>query len=251
VKLKGKSALITGGNSGIGLATARLLVAEGAEVAIVGRNAETLELAAQELGVLPLTADASDEAAVRAAVDTAAERFGGLDIVFANAGISGQTPLGDTDASTFRRVLDVNVTGVFLTIQAALPHLREGSSVILNGSVHAVLGAPGYSAYAASKASVRAITRVLAAELAPRGIRVNQVTPGGTSTPIWGDAERLAQASARISKSVPLGRFSDPTEIAAAAAFLASDDTPTMTGAEIVVDGGSTSSPFGAPIYRS
>jgi NAD(P)-dependent dehydrogenase (short-subunit alcohol dehydrogenase family) len=257
MKLTEKAALITGGNSGIGLATARLFAAEGARVAIVGRNQATLATALDQLGpdAIALTADTADEAALKAAIDQAAERFGGLDVVFANAGIGGQTPLGETTADRFTQVLDVNVTGVFLTVQASLPHLRNGASVILNGSVHAVMGMPGWAAYAASKAGVRALTRVLAAELAPRGIRVNQVTPGGSNTPIWsavtattGGAEALA---ARAARSVPFGRFSEPEEVAAAVLFLASDDASMVTATEIVVDGGVTGAPAGAPALLS
>ena len=253
MKLTGKTALITGGNSGIGLATARLFVAEGAKVALVGRNRETLELAAKELGdaAIALVADTSDEAQLRAAADEAAQRLGGLDIVFANAGIGGRTPIDTATGDEFRRIVDINLTGVFLTVQAALPHLRENGSVILNGSVHAVLGAPQYSAYAATKAGVRAITRVLAAELAPRHIRVNQVTPGGSNTPIWGDPEAVAKMAKYAQAAVPIGRFSEPEEVAAAVLFLASDDAHSVHGAEIVVDGGVTSSPGGAPVFAA
>jgi NAD(P)-dependent dehydrogenase (short-subunit alcohol dehydrogenase family) len=222
-------------------------------VAIVGRNRETLELAAKELGdaALPLVADTADEQQLRAAFDEAARQFGGLDIVFANAGVAGRTPIGSTAAADFRRIVDINLTGVFLTVQAALPHLREGASVILNGSVHAVLGAPGYSAYAATKAAVRAMTRVLAAELAPRRVRVNQVTPGGSNTPIWGDAESLARTAKYAANAVPLGRFSEPEEVAAAVLFLASDDSSSILAAEIVVDGGATGAAGGAPVLGS
>jgi NAD(P)-dependent dehydrogenase (short-subunit alcohol dehydrogenase family) len=257
MRLKGKTALITGGNSGIGLATARLFVAEGARVAITGRNLETLDAAARELGsnLLAIKADSTDIADMERAVAGTVEKFGKLDMVFANAGIAGTTPLGGTALAAFEQVLKTNVTAVFFTVQAALPHLNDGASVILNGSVHAVLGAPGYSAYAASKAGVRSMARVLASELSPRRIRVNVVVPGATRTPIWSrlapSDEARAALEARISRSVPLGRFSDAEEIAKAVLFLASDDASNIQGTEIVVDGGLTGSPSGAPVYRS
>jgi NAD(P)-dependent dehydrogenase (short-subunit alcohol dehydrogenase family) len=252
MKLAGKTAVITGGNSGIGLATAKAFVREGARVAIIGRNRETLQLAAKELGdqAIALVADTVDENQLTAAFDEAGKRFGGIDIVFANAGIGASTPLGGTTAEEFRQVIDINLTGVFLTVQAALPHLRDNGSVILNGSVHAVLGVPGWSAYAATKGAVRSMTRVLAAELSPRRIRVNQVTPGVTKTPIWGDAAALERMHKYAEATVPLQRFSEAEEVAAAVLFLASDDASAIQGTEIVVDGGLTGSPSGAPVIR-
>jgi NAD(P)-dependent dehydrogenase (short-subunit alcohol dehydrogenase family) len=256
VRLRGKTALITGGNSGIGLATARLFVAEGARVTVTGRNSETLEVAAKELGpnALAVEADITDVAATEKAVARAVETFGKLDIVFANAGIAGNTPLGDTTLSAFEQVLRTNVTAVFFTVQAASPHLNDGASIILNGSVISMLGNPGYSAYAASKAGVRAMARVMASELSPRGIRVNVVAPGAIRTPIWNGAAPTPQAFAvlenRISRATPLGRIGEADHIARTVLFLASDDAAHVTSAEIFVDGGATGSPAGAPIYR-
>jgi NAD(P)-dependent dehydrogenase (short-subunit alcohol dehydrogenase family) len=256
MRLANKTAFITGGNSGIGLATARLFVAEGAKVAITGRNKETLEATAKELGpnVFAIVADATDIAATEKAVAKAVEKFGKLDIVFANAGISASTPVGGTSLETFESVLKTNITAVFFTVQAAVPHLNNGGSIILNGSVISVLGNPGYAAYAASKAGVRGMARVMASELSPRGIRVNVVSPGGTSTPIWNRSaptpEAIVALEQRISKAVPLGRFGKPEEVAKTVLFLASDDASNIQGAEIFVDGGSTGSPAGAPIYR-
>ena len=180
MRLKNKTALITGGNSGIGLATAKLFVAEGARVVITGRNQATLEAAAKELGpnALAVVADATDIAATESAVAQAVKAFGKLDIVFANAGIAGNTPIGGTTLEAFEAVIRTNITSVFFTVQAAAPHLNDGGSIILNGSVISVLGNPGYAAYAASKAGVRGMARVMASELAPRGIRVNVVAPG-------------------------------------------------------------------------
>jgi NAD(P)-dependent dehydrogenase (short-subunit alcohol dehydrogenase family) len=257
VRLANKTALITGGNSGIGLATARLFVAEGAKVAITGRNRKTLDAAAEELGpdALAIAADATDIAATKAAVAQAAKKFGKLDIVFANAGIPGQTPLGGTTLEAFEQVIRTNLTGVFFTVQAAVPYLNDGASIILNGSVISVLGSPGYSAYAASKAGVRAMARVMASELSPRGIRVNVVAPGAARTPIWNGAaptpEAFAALDKRISRTIPLGRLGEAEEVARTVLFLASDDASNIQGAEIFVDGGATASPSGAPIYRS
>jgi NAD(P)-dependent dehydrogenase (short-subunit alcohol dehydrogenase family) len=257
MRLNGKTALITGGSSGIGLATARLFVAEGARVAIAGRNQPSLDAAARELGpnALAFRADLREVSSIDRAVAEVVAVFGKLDIVFANAGIGRPTPVGDTSFDTFQDIITTNLTSVFFTVQAAAPHLREGASIILNGSVHAALGVPGYSAYAATKGAVRSMTRVLAAEFAPKGIRVNQVTPGGTQTAIWNplaqDAEALAELEKRIGKTIPLRRMGRPEEVAAAALFLASSDASNVTGAEIVVDGGATGAPHGAPLYRS
>lgn len=256
MRLANKTALITGGNSGIGLATARLFIAEGARVAITGRNQETLDAAKRELGanLVTIRADVTDIEATERAVATAVEALGPLDIVFANAGIGGNTPVGGTTLALFEQVLRTNLTAVFFTVQAAAAHLRDGGSVILNGSVHAVVGMPGYSAYAASKAGVRSMARVMASELAPRRIRVNTIVPGATRTPIWDriapDAAALAAFEARVSKAIPLARLGEADEIAKAALYLASDDSLNVTGTELVVDGGYTSSPAGAPIYR-
>jgi NAD(P)-dependent dehydrogenase (short-subunit alcohol dehydrogenase family) len=256
VRLANKTALITGGNSGIGLTTARLFVKEGAKVAITGRDQARLEAAAKELGpnAIALVADATDVAATEKAVAQAAERLGQLDIVFANAGISASTPLGGTSLETFESVLRTNVTAVFFTVQAAVPHMRDGGSIVLNGSVISVLGNPTYAAYAASKGAVRAMARVMASELSPRGIRVNVVSPGGTSTPIWHRTaptpEAVVALEARIAKTIPLGRFGKPEEVAKTVLFLASDDASNVQGAEIFVDGGATASPAGAPIFR-
>jgi NAD(P)-dependent dehydrogenase (short-subunit alcohol dehydrogenase family) len=261
MKLKGKTAVITGGNSGIGLATARLFVAEGARVAIIGRNQETLDAAAKELGkgatdgVIALNADVSDYPAMEQALAEAHRRLGGFDVLFANAGIGRNTPAGGAEVAVFEEVLRVNVTAVFFTVQAALPYLRNDASIVFNGSVMGVAGPATYSAYAASKAGVRAMARSLASELSPRGIRVNVVVPGGTRTPIWSRVAPTGQAMTaleqRLSAQIPLGRLGEPEEIAKAVLFLGSDDSSYVQGTELVVDGGATGAPFGAPIYRA
>ena len=151
-------------------------------------------------------------------------------------------------------MIRTNITSVFFTVQAAVPHLNDGGSIVLNGSVISVLDNPGYAAYAASKAGVRGMARVMASELAPRGIRVNVVAPGAAKTPVWNGAAPTAAAFAvldqRISRSIPLGRLGEAEEVAKTVLFLASDDASNINGAELFVDGGATGAPAGAPIYR-
>jgi NAD(P)-dependent dehydrogenase (short-subunit alcohol dehydrogenase family) len=257
MKLQGKKAFITGGNSGIGLATAKLFVDEGAEVAITGRNQETLDEASKLLGSksLAIRADVTDSAARKAALKAAAEKFGKIDVLFANAGIPAITPAGKTEEQLFEQVISINLNSVFFTVQDALPYLNDGASVILNGSVIGTLGQPGYAAYAASKAGVRALTRVLAAELSPRGIRVNVVAPGATKTPIWGRGgrrteEQVEQIEQKFSQVIALGRLAEAEEIAKVVLFLASDDSSYVQGVELFVDGGITGTPFGGPALR-
>jgi len=261
MRLKNKTALITGGNSGIGLATAKLFIAEGARVAITGRNRATLDAALAELGApsgekraIALQADATDVAATEQAVAEAARVFGKLDIVFANAGIPGATPVGASKLETFEQVLRTNITGAFFTVQAAAPHLNDGGAIILTGSVMSEMGSPGSSAYAASKAGLRGMSRVLAAEFAPRGIRVNVVSPGATRTPIWDSSaptpEAKAQLDKRLSSVIPLGRLGEAEEIAKTVLFLASDAATYINGAELFVDGGTNGTPFGGPVFR-
>jgi NAD(P)-dependent dehydrogenase (short-subunit alcohol dehydrogenase family) len=257
MRLKNKTALITGGNSGIGLETARLFVAEGARVIITGRNQERLDAAAKELGpnALAVVADATDIAATEAAIKKGVAKFGKLDIVFANAGIPGATPVGGSQLEVFEQVLRTNITAVFFTVQAAVAQMNDGGSIVLNGSVISVLGNPGYAAYAASKAGVRAMARVMASELSPRNIRVNVVAPGAIRTPIWGAALATPEATQAFEKrmgySTPLGRIGEPDHVAKTVLFLASDDAAHIQGQELFIDGGTTASPAGAPIYRS
>jgi NAD(P)-dependent dehydrogenase (short-subunit alcohol dehydrogenase family) len=259
MRLKGKKALITGGNSGVGLATARLFIAEGAQVAITGQDQMTLDSAIQKLGpeAVAFKADVSDAADREQLFADIGERFGWLDIVFANAGIAGTTPLGGAEEEIFDRILKVNVTGAFFTVQEALPYLRPGSSVVLNGSVMATLGPAGSSAYAASKAAVRAMAHSLAAELSPRGIRVNVVVREASATPIWSRSRPGVSTAAqedqgsRLNSKIPLARWGEADEIAQAVLFLASSDSSYVPGAELVVDGGATGIPIGAAAYRN
>lgn len=255
MKLAGKTAFITGGNSGLGLATAKLFIAEGAKVAITGRSQKTLDEAREALGpnLLAIKADLTDVKEIERAVSEAVAAFGKLDIVFANAGIAGLTPVGGTTLETFQNIINTNLTGTFFTVQAAEPHLNPGASIILNGSVHADMGWPAYSAYAATKGAVRSMTRVMAAEFAPRGIRVNQITPGAARTPVWNPHAASVGMDAleeKLKTTIPLGRMGEAHEVATVALFLASSDSSNVVGAEIVVDGGATGSPLGAPAHR-
>jgi NAD(P)-dependent dehydrogenase (short-subunit alcohol dehydrogenase family) len=259
MKLAGKKALITGGNSGIGLATARLFIAEGAQVAITGRDQKTLDEAVAELG--------PDARGYRADVTVAEDRkqlfsalagdFGKLDIVFANAGISGRTPVGATDDAVFENIIHTNLNGAFFTVNSAAALLNDNGSIIFNGSVHNYLGQSGMSAYAAAKGGLVSMARAIAADLAPRNIRVNVVAPGATKTPIWKRgprANQTAEQSARladfVSSAIALGRWGEPEELAKAVLFLASEDSSYVNAIELMVDGGMTGAPFGAPILR-
>jgi NAD(P)-dependent dehydrogenase (short-subunit alcohol dehydrogenase family) len=254
--VQGKTILITGGNSGIGLATARLLLENGARVAITGRDQAKLDAAAAELGgdVLAIKADVNNPADIDVVVKKISEAFGTLDVVFANAGISGATPLGSTTLEAFESIVRTNLTSVFFTVQGVLPLLKEGSSVILNGSVMRELGSPGSSAYSASKGAITSMAKVFASELAPKGIRVNTVIPGATRTPIWSRGSRAGSSIDATEKAmaprIPMGRFSDPDELAQAVMFLASNASSGMTAAEIVVDGGNIGAPWGIPLFR-
>jgi NAD(P)-dependent dehydrogenase (short-subunit alcohol dehydrogenase family) len=242
--LKGKTALVTGGSSGIGLAAARMLKENGAQVAISGRSREKLDAAVAELGsdILAIQADVSSLADLGRMKDEIEKRLGSLDIVFANAGVALGTPLATADEATYHRMMDVNVKGVFFTVQAVLPLLREGGSIILNTSWLNQVGTPGRAILSASKAAVRSFARTMSAELIDRRIRVNAVSPGSIETPIHrgkGQTEEEFRAYAeRVGAQVPVGRMGRPEEIAAAVLFLASDASSYMLGAEIVVDGG-------------
>jgi NAD(P)-dependent dehydrogenase (short-subunit alcohol dehydrogenase family) len=255
MRLRDKTALITGGSSGIGLATARLFVAEGAKVAITGRNQEALDAIAKELGesLLAINADVTDLSSIDRAVAATVAKFGRIDIVFANAGIAAGTPVGGTSLATFEELMRTNVTAVFFTVQATSPHLNEKASIILNGSVHATVGAPGYAAYAASKGGVRSMTRVFASEFAVRGIRVNQVTPGASRTAIWNarasNTEQMNELEKKLMTTIPLRRMGEADEVAKVVLFLASDDSSNVTADEIFVDGGAAGAPFGAPAH--
>lgn len=242
--LSGKTAVITGGNSGIGLATAQRFVDEGARVAILGRNRETLQTAKDQLGddVLALAVDVADLAAIDAAVANIGDTLGKVDILFANAGIAKFAPMQAIDETLFDQTFDVNVKGVFFTVQRFAELMNDGGSVILNTSVSHHKGWPATSVYAASKAAVRSLARTLAAELTPRGIRVNAISPGPIDTPIYArlgmPEEAVTEMAESIRQQTPMQRFGSPEEIASVVHFLSTDASSYMTGVELGVDGG-------------
>jgi NAD(P)-dependent dehydrogenase (short-subunit alcohol dehydrogenase family) len=243
-RLKGKRALITGGTSGIGLETAREFLIEGARVAITGTNPVTLDVARKELGsdVLVIASDASDVANQKAVAETVRQAFGGLDVLFINAGIADLRPVGQWDEAGFDRSMALNLKGPFFLIQALLPILGNPASIVINASVNAHVGMANTSVYGATKAAILSLTRTLSGELISRGIRVNAVSPGPISTPLYsklGLSETdLKTVSASIQSQVPLGRFGHPSEIAHAVVFLASDESAFTVGSEILIDGG-------------
>ena len=239
-----KRALITGGTSGIGLETARQFVAEGARVAITGSSDASVDAARREFGdkALVLRSNAGAVAEQPALAKAIGEAFGGLDIVFINAGVAELKPVEQWDEASFDRVFDINLKGPYFLLQSLLPLLANPSSVVLNTSVNAHIGMPTSSVYAATKAALLSLARTLSGELISRGIRVNAVSPGPISTPLYGklglsDAD-LKAVAASIQSQVPAGRFGEPSEIASAIVFLASDESAFTVGSELLIDGG-------------
>lgn len=247
-RLAGKSALITGGCGSIGLASARAFVAEGARVLLLDLDGEALERAVAELGAEHaafLAADTTDSAAVAAAVDAAVERFGGLDIAFANAGIAGRiAPLTEFPEDVFEQVLRVNVFGPFLVAKHALRVMRAGGSLIINSSVVGLTSDRGIAAYATSKHAVVGLMRTAAKEMAAAGIRVNTIHPGPVDNAFQTAIEVEAigaspqESAAVFEQMIPLGRHAAPEEIANLVVFLASDESSFITGATVAADGG-------------
>jgi NAD(P)-dependent dehydrogenase (short-subunit alcohol dehydrogenase family) len=244
--LEAKVAVITGGSSGIGLATARRFVEEGAQVFIVGRRQAELDAAVELLGdrATGIQGDISKLEDLDRVFATVGQAAGSVDVLFANAGGgSGLVTIDDITFDMYEQVFSANVRGTLFTVQKALPLMAKGGSIVITGSTSASRGHPGFGVYSASKAAVRQLTRVWAAELAPRGIRVNTITPGPTDTPgirgiAKGDPAREQALLASMAAKIPLARIGDPAEIANAVLFLASDQASFMTGAEIFVDGG-------------
>jgi NAD(P)-dependent dehydrogenase (short-subunit alcohol dehydrogenase family) len=243
-RLKDKRALVTGGTSGIGLETARQFLEEGARVAVTGTNPDTLESARKELGgdVLAIRANAGDVAGQQAVAEAIRQGFGGLDILFVNAGVADFRPVEQWDEAGFDRSIAVNLKGPFFLVQALLPILANPASIVLNTSINAHIGMPNSSVYAATKAGLISLARTLSGELIGRGIRVNAVSSGPISTPLYGklglpEADLKAMA-ASIQNQIPAGRFGNPLEIAKAVVFLASDESAYTVGSELVIDGG-------------
>jgi NAD(P)-dependent dehydrogenase (short-subunit alcohol dehydrogenase family) len=242
-KHEGKIALVTGGNSGIGLATAKRFVAEGAYVYITGRRQASLDTAVKEIGsnVTAVQGDVANLADLDRLFDIIKKEKGKLDILFANAGGGEFAPLGSITEEHFDKTFNANVKGLLFTVQKALPLLPDGASIILNASIVSSKGTPAFSVYSATKAAVRSFARSWTTDLKERGIRVNAVSPGPIETPGFDGLvpeEQRSHLKATFAAGVPLGRMGDPDEIAKVVSFLASDDASYVAGIELFVDGG-------------
>lgn len=244
INLTNKVAVVTGGNSGIGYASAKELAAQGAKVIITGRNKEAVEKAADELGVTGIVSDQGKLEQIDSLVAEVKEKFGKVDVLFLNAGVATFSPVETATETHYDTIMDLNVKGVYFTVQKFIPILNDGASVIFNTSVNASLGMPNSGVYAASKAALISLNRVLAQELAPRQIRVNAVSPGPVATPLYGKIglteEEVNGFGTVLGERILLKRFGKPEEIANVVRFLASDDASFITGTEITVDGGLT-----------
>lgn len=247
-KLNGKVAVVTGGNSGIGFASAKDLKDQGATVIITGRDAGRVREAAAELEVTGIVADVSDIRQIEELVQTVQNQFGNVDILFVNAGIFAPAPIGQISEESFDHQMGINFRGAVFTVEKFLPILNEGASIINLSSVNAYTGMPNTAVYAASKAALNSYTRTAASELAPKGIRINSVNPGPVETPIFGKTgmgeDQLNGFAQAIQQRVPLKRFGKPGEIAKLVSFLASDDASFITGAEYNIDGGIAINPL-------
>jgi NAD(P)-dependent dehydrogenase (short-subunit alcohol dehydrogenase family) len=243
-RFEGKTAVVTGGNSGIGLATAKLFHDEGAKVAISGRDQKTLDKAVEIIGsgTLAVKADVSKLADIDKFYKEVSAKFGKIDALFVNAGIGKFAPVPDSNEQFFDEIFDVNVKGVYFTVQKAIPHLNDNAGIVLNSSVANSLGTPNASVYSASKAAVRSLARSFAAELVGRGIRVNVVSPGPITTPIFGRTglpqEAIDGFSNQLKAENPMKRFGKPEEVGNAVLFLAGNEASYVTGVDLNVDGG-------------
>lgn len=240
-RFDGKAVLILGGNAGIGAAAAQLFAGEGARLVITGRNAETLGDVAVQTGAHSIRADMGVLTESRDAIAAAADHLGGIDVLFVNAGVGGFAMVHDVTEDFWDGIHNVNLKGAFFAMQAAIPHMKEGSSIVVTGSIGSVAAVPGNVAYAAAKAGLRAVARIVGKELLPRRIRVNMVSPGPTDTEIFkrdASPEEIQGMRDMLSGVVPLGRMGTSEEIARAALFLASDEASFINGVDLYVDGG-------------
>jgi NAD(P)-dependent dehydrogenase (short-subunit alcohol dehydrogenase family) len=246
MKLENKVALITGGTSGIGLVTAKLFLAEGAQVVVVGSNAERLQEAGKQLGGQAelIQADVRSVDQIERAMERVQARHGHLDVLFANAGASKVAPLEAVTPGYVQDNVALNFTGVFFTIQKAAPLMKRGGSIVVTTSFLDAIAIPGLSILSATKAAARALVRTLGAELAPKGIRVNAVSPGAIQTPFYAkmglSEAQLSGVAASLTEKIGLKRFGDPVELAKGVLYLASDDSSYVTGTELAIDGGLT-----------
>jgi len=243
-RLTGKVAVVTGGNSGIGLATAKRFREEGAKVVISGRDQRTLDEAVKTIGgeVVAVRADVAKLSDLDKLYKTVSEKFGRIDVLFANAGIARFAPLAESTEALYDETFDINVKGVYFTIQKALPLLNDGASIIINSSVASESGVADTSIYSATKAAIRSFARTLTAELVGRGIRINVVSPGPIRTPIFGrnglSQDQIDDVARMLVSKVPMNRFGQPEEVADTVLFLASQEASYITGVDINVDGG-------------
>jgi len=243
-KLSGKIAIVTGGNSGIGLATAKLFAAEGAQVVVTGRRKAELDAAVADIGhgAIGIDGDVSNLADLDRLYADVGRRFGKIDILFANAGVCDLAPLAAVTEAHFDKQFNINVKGLLFTVQKALPLIVDGGAIILNSSIANTTGLPAFAVYSATKAAVRSFARTWTSDLKDRKIRVNSISPGPIETPIFDKMglppEQLQDFGAHVITQVPLGRFGKPEEIAKAALFLASDDASYVAGVDLYVDGG-------------
>lgn len=247
-RFSNKVVVIIGGNSGIGLASAKAFAAEGAQVVITGRNAATLGSAAEEIGrsALAIQSDIADLEQIGSLMNEVERRHGRIDVLFVNAGIGGFIPIEKVTERDWEEIIGVNLKGVFFTVQKALPMMKAGGSIVITSSIGGRMGIPTNSVYAASKAGVRALGRNFAAELVGRGIRVNVVSPGCVDTPIIQRTpglppEAIPALQKEMIKNTPMHRLGEPEELARAALFLASDEASFITGIDMLVDGGAAS----------
>ena len=240
-RLANKTALITGGTSGIGLETARQFIAEGTRVLVTGTNPANIAAARAELGdrATVILANAGDAAGQAAVADAVRKTFGHLDILFVNAGSADFRPLEQWDEESFDRSVAINVKGPFFLIQALLPLFANPASIVLNTSINAHIGMPNTSVYALTKAALLSFAKTLSGELIGRGIRVNAISPGPVSTPLYGKlGMSAADTEAMAAAKIPAGRFGFPSEIARAVVFFASDESAYTVGSELIIDGG-------------
>jgi NAD(P)-dependent dehydrogenase (short-subunit alcohol dehydrogenase family) len=242
-RFKGKNILVTGGNSGIGLAAAKAYALEGARVVITGRDVAALEKARVEIpNVIALRSDASSFSDSKNVAKVLSEQGIRLDAVFINAGIAKFAPFSDSNEKLWDETFDINVKGAYFQIQALMPILNKGAAIVLNGSINAHIGMPGSSVYAASKAALISLAKTLSSELLHQGVRVNVVSPGPVSTPIYGklglDAASLEATATQIQAQIPLGRFGTPNELASTVLHLTAPESAFIVGTEIIVDGG-------------